>query len=435
MPDLDGVETVKRMRLEDAQSVPAVVMVTAFGRDVVLRRATTIDVSLQSVLTKPVTPSLLLEAVNIALGREQVVQRTLARRTDAVKEVSAKLAGARLLLVEDNALNQELAVELLRQEGVACEVADNGQQALDWLARDKAFDGVLMDCQMPVMDGYTATRQIRQNPAFDHLPIIAMTANALLGDKEKALAAGMNDHIAKPINVLDMFTTLAHLITPLRASNTPATKPPQDTQERVTLPELPGIDIARGMATVMGNVRLYRRLLQRFRQDYLGFADRFLKALDDADPQAALRCAHTLKGVAANLGALRVQSCATALEHACATGAQAPVISAMMMQTVQALQPVLQGLQSLQDNAVQGKDPGPIDYSALQTLCVHLQLQLANSDADAVQGADALAQELIGSPWQPLAKRINRHAEQFEFDQAAQLLSTLQSELQQASSV
>src|SRR4029079_98688 len=121
-----------------------------------------------------------------------------------------KVKGARLLLVEDNDLNQELATELLRNAGIEVVVANHGQEALDILARDSRFDGILMDCQMPVMDGYTATREIRRNKAYENLPIVAMTANAMAGDREKVLEAGMLDHIAKPLNVADMFATQAY---------------------------------------------------------------------------------------------------------------------------------------------------------------------------------------------------------------------------------
>jgi len=433
MPQMDGVQTVKRMRESGAPQMPAVVMVSAYGRDMVMRSATALDVSLQSVLTKPVTPSLLLEAINIALGREQVVAKVLSRRTDAIKEVSAKVAGARLLLVEDNLLNQELAVELLRQEGVQCEIAGDGQQALDWLARDANFDGILMDCQMPVMDGYTATRLIRQNPALDQIPIIAMTANAMLGDKEKAQAAGMNDHIAKPINVLDMFHTLAHWVSPKNGGAPVAGAfHLAGTQDHVSLPDMPGIDMVRGMATMVGNVRLYRHMLTRFHQEYEHFADQFVESLGSSDAEAALRLAHTLKGSAGNIGALRVQGCATALEHACATRALPQVISELMMDTAQALRNVLQGLASLRH-----QDPSYIAAVALspqdlERLCDALQAQLERSDPDALGNALALEMGLSGSALLPMAQRIHREVQDYAFDAAAAELMALRQQATEA---
>jgi CheY-like chemotaxis protein len=124
------------------------------------------------------------------------------------------MVGARILLVEDNALNQELAVALLSGAGIEVTLAGDGRQALDRIARER-FDAVLMDCQMPQMDGYEATRLLRLQPLLQELPIIAMTANVMSGDRERAIAAGMNDHVAKPINVDDLFATLARWIRPI----------------------------------------------------------------------------------------------------------------------------------------------------------------------------------------------------------------------------
>jgi len=214
MPAMDGVETVRQLREGQLRKTPTVIMVTAFGREEALTSAGERGVSLPTVLTKPVTPSTLLEAIGEVLGKGNLVSTRSEERAESHEEAMAQLKGARILLVEDNDMNQELAVELLHTAGVTTVVANHGQEALDTLAQDSAFDGVLMDCQMPVMDGYSATRAIRQNPAFKDLPIIAMTANAMAGDREKVLEAGMNDHIAKPLDVGAMFATLAKWIKP-----------------------------------------------------------------------------------------------------------------------------------------------------------------------------------------------------------------------------
>jgi len=182
-------------------------MVTAFARDELAHQAQVRGVRLEAILTKPATPSSLLDAIGAAFGRV-VAAPAVTADTPPVSS-NRPLAGKRVLLVEDNEINQELACELLREAGMDVVIASNGQQALDILVRDDRFDGILMDCQMPVMDGYTATQAMRQNPAWAHLPIIAMTANAMDGEREKVLAIGMNDHIAKPIDVEQMYATLA----------------------------------------------------------------------------------------------------------------------------------------------------------------------------------------------------------------------------------
>ncbi len=184
-------------------------------------------------------------------------------RAKQADEAIAKLRGAKVLLVEDNEINQELALELLANGGIHTELANNGQEAVDKIENED-FDGVLMDIQMPILDGYGATRQIRKQERFKDLPIIAMTANAMAGDREKVLEAGMNDHIAKPINVRDMFTTMAKWIT--SSNKVPEPLQPAvlvDAIDEKPLPDLPGIDIARGLATTDGNHKLYRRLLNK----------------------------------------------------------------------------------------------------------------------------------------------------------------------------
>jgi two-component system, sensor histidine kinase and response regulator len=213
MPGMDGFETIRRLRAQTGIShVPTLIMVTAYGREVAHQAAAELGVA--GFLTKPVTPSTLLDTIMQAIGLEVSNLTRAAGRQEQSSEAIASLRGAHVLLVEDNALNQELALELLTSNGLSVEVAANGQEALERLATESRFDGVLMDCQMPVMDGYTATRAIRRRPELAGLPVIAMTANVMSGDREKALDAGMNDHIGKPINVREMFTTMAKWIRP-----------------------------------------------------------------------------------------------------------------------------------------------------------------------------------------------------------------------------
>jgi PAS domain S-box-containing protein len=207
-----------------------ILLVTSFYRDDALRAAA--ELPANDVLTKPVTPSTLHDSLMRTLhaqGEGAPGMRTTSlspqRKDDARKEALVKrdaIRGARILLVEDQPLNQELAFELLRLAGARVTLARDGADALSILSQDSPFDCVLMDCQMPRMDGYTATQQIRRNPEWQDLPIIAMTANALAGDREQALAAGMNDHVAKPLDIDQLFRVLGRwLETPRKAPSTP----------------------------------------------------------------------------------------------------------------------------------------------------------------------------------------------------------------------
>ncbi len=296
MPVMDGVETVGYLRQQQLMSMPAVIMVTAFAREDAITSAGERGVALQAVLNKPVTPSTLLEAIGEALGKTTGVISRQEIRAHEYQEASQQLQGARLLLVEDNDINQELATDILTNAGMTVVVANHGQHALDILATDARFDAILMDCQMPVMDGYTATREIRKNPHFKDLPIIAMTANAMEGDKQKVLDAGMCDHISKPVNQAAMFATLCKWIHPHQtagqqqdASNAVAVS--AGNQSATGLFEhinLPGIDVRAGLATASHKEALYRRLLVKFRDVQGTFATLFAQARASSDDTAAL---------------------------------------------------------------------------------------------------------------------------------------------------
>ncbi len=223
-----------------------------------------------------------------------------------------QLGGKRILLVEDNDLNLEVALDLLESLGLSVDIAKDGEQALAALDRH-AFDGVLMDCMMPVLDGYEATRRLRRNPKFSQLPVIAMTANVMAEDREHCLAAGMNDHIAKPLDLRHMLATLAKWLAPNCALASPAV--PSSTLD------LPGIDTTCGMTTARGKPAFYRKLLRLFFDDKREFEVQFREAQHDADPAAAQRAAHSLKGMAASIGARTLAELAAALEVASRNGA------------------------------------------------------------------------------------------------------------------
>jgi len=429
MPVMDGVETLARLRAQELDHVPTVIMVTGYGREEALSTASQRGVALSSVLTKPVTPSTLLEAIGESLGKGMVVETRADVRADSQVESMSLLRGARVLLVEDNEMNQELALELLRNAGMEVQLANNGQEALDILAKDSRFDGILMDCQMPVMDGYTATRAIRNMPQFNTMPIVAMTANAMAGDREKVLEAGMWDHIAKPLNVQQMFATLAKWIKPAvqpEPAGEGAAAQPLGQAATVGLhglPPLPGIDVEAGLATTMQNHKLYQRLLAKFRDSQGGFADIFAKARTDADASAAARAAHTLKGTAGNIGARQVQAAAGALEQACFEGADATTIDGLLSALLRVLDPVIAALRLLDapaQNTVTAAAPQDItaELEALKRL-------LVQSDADASDVLSGLMDKAAGTPSAPILKQVERALEGFDFDAALAYLKQL----------
>jgi signal transduction histidine kinase/DNA-binding response OmpR family regulator/HPt (histidine-containing phosphotransfer) domain-containing protein len=312
MPHMDGIETTRR--IHEIIETPTIIMVTAYGKEEAFNAAK--KVSFKSILSKPVSSSTLLNSVMEAFGYE-IENTTIRQRIgDDISEAVAKIKGAKVLLVEDNEINQELALELLSSNGIIPSVANDGQIALEILA-NKTFDGVLMDCQMPVMDGYTASRKIREQERFRDLPIIAMTANVMSGDKEKAIKAGMNDHIGKPINVKEMFTIMARWIVPSEPLTDQEERKmiKQDSTKEITLPSsLPGIDIEDGLARTGGNKKLYRNLLIKFHRDNQNIPEQIQEALDKKDHELAQRLAHTVKGVSGNISATEIQKAAETIE-------------------------------------------------------------------------------------------------------------------------
>jgi CheY-like chemotaxis protein len=306
-------------------------------------------------------------------------------------------------------------------------VANDGQQALDLLAKDN-FDGVLMDCQMPVMDGYEATGKLREQERFKDLPILAMTANAMAGDREKVLAAGMNDHIAKPINVEEMFTIMARWITPSEPQEEIFIPETEEITTEQEIPELPGINVAAGLATTQNNHKLYRKLLLKFRKSETDFIDTFRKAMTDDDMEAAQRYAHTLKGVAGNIGAEEVQQAAAALESACKENSTPEKLDQLLEQVAAALSPMLAGLAVLeQTGTVTQTQDQAVDLEKRDALVSQLRALLEDDDTDAADVIEQL-EEMAGTGdhtrvLQQLATAIG----EYDFDQALAELDTLES--------
>ncbi|MEJ2728721.1 MAG: PAS domain S-box protein [Deltaproteobacteria bacterium] len=343
MPGMDGIETSRRIKQHTGlKHIPAIIMVTAYGREDVMRRAE--ELGLAGFLLKPVNPSVLFDAIMQAFGKEISETLDRARIKELKTETLQNIRGARILLVEDNEINQQVAKEILESAGLRVTLADNGQEAVA-AVQNNHYDAVLMDVQMPVMDGYTATRKIREwetqarkegsalssprrspalsetktGPQSSELPIIAMTAHAMAGDEEKSLAAGMNGHVTKPIDPDQLFATLQKWIRPaddrVPIQQAPASAAEAPAVEKATLPDfLPGFDLAEGLNRLQGNQKLYRKLLIDFGAKYTTTAAEIRGALDRGDFDQAHSLVHNLKGLAGNLAATGLQAAAIEME-------------------------------------------------------------------------------------------------------------------------
>jgi len=312
MPGLDGLEASRQMR-GDAQLAPPprIVLVTAYGSEVTHEAAYAEQVEI--CLIKPLNAAMLLDAFAQLFGRSERQAEVVphGREHALPRQSMEKIRGMSVLLVEDNLFNQQVAAELLSEvAGVVVSIAGSGEEALGRL-REQNFEAVLMDLQMPGMDGYETTEQIRRDSRWRTLPIIAMTAHAMVQDRERCLVAGMNDFVSKPFELAELCEVLA------RWRLVPAGLPSAAlASEHVVGSEanLPGIDVAHGIRHCSGRRNLFDRLLRMFVDSQSGAADILRRQLAEGDRKAAERLAHTLKSNAATLGAIELSAAAAQVE-------------------------------------------------------------------------------------------------------------------------
>ena len=437
MPGMDGFETHRA--LAHLQRPPHTVIVTAAGRDDVqseLQRA-----GLSLMLTKPVSPSQLFDAAMQALGG--LARSSDGRATQAPRGAAhlPAIAGARVLLVDDNNLNQQVGAELLSGAGLVVDVAQNGQVALDMLAQT-TYDLVLMDMQMPVMDGLTATRHLRQNPAWANLPVLAMTANAMSRDRDLCLEAGMNGHLAKPIDPDELFATLLQWIAPRapdaaqtanadtglqkRTADNPTTSegapsPTPSPSADDALRHIPGLDVTAGLRRVLDKRPAYESLLRKFTAGQAHAVQTTRTALAAGQRDEALRAMHTLKGTAGTIGATALAALAQRAEEAIAQKTSPELVEPLLQPVEAACQALVAALQqALPADDMSGADAADglqIDASAALQLVAQLDALLADDDSDAIEVFKQFAptlQALLG----PVYGQMKRALDSYDFVEA-----------------
>ena len=426
MPGVDGIEFLGGQRSVMGERLPPVIMTTAYGREELAESLQTGGIEVAAILAKPVSPSDLLGAVSVATGRGQLPQQSAEARTRSAADAAVTaLRGARILLVEDNEYNQELATALLTEQGILVDTAGDGEQALRQLQRND-YDGVLMDCQMPVMDGYDATREIRAQSRFQELPIIAMTANVLNDDIVEALAAGMNDHIAKPINIRDMFSIMAKWITPANPiADPPAPRPSQGNTHRSAFDVLKSIDVDNGLRRVGGNAATYLRLLHKFATNQADAVSRAHDALHNGDSAAAKRLMHTLKGTAGSIGAKRLQQLAAdaelTLQHAVS-----PMSVANCDMLQQELDCVLGELAALPDSLEVRPPAAEASTADADKLMLRLVNQLEDFDTSAEETIEDLIAATTISGRKEVLLEARKAIQQYDFDAARAAIEPLE---------
>ena len=420
MPQMDGLTAAGIIRTDpEITNKPRIIMVSAYGRDEFFRQAE--DMDLAGYLVKPVSPSVLFDAIMAAFGRESDLGSLDAAGHAATKTDVAAIEGARLLLAEDNEINQQVAVEILEQSGFEVVVVDNGAEAVEVL-RNSEFDAVLMDIQMPVMDGYEATRRIRADDRFRDLPVIAMTANAMAGDREKTLNAGMNDHVTKPIDVDDLMSVLVRWIKPVGAAPRAATDAPvrkPRPAQSIELPQIKGLDSDDGLRRVGGNRGLYVKLLRKFQGSNADAMDRLLEALGDGDIETAERLVHTVKGVSGNIGAIELHGAATRLDDELKQGSVDPESDSMQAfrNSLEKLLAALRDWDTPVTLETANGETAEVDVAKVGPGVRKLIELLADDDLEADEVLEELMPDLAG-PAASLGEDIGRKLAGYDFEGA-----------------
>ncbi|MGD0414864.1 MAG: response regulator [Terriglobales bacterium] len=425
MPGMDGLEASRIIKRDDRlQHVPKIVMVTAFGREDIRTQAD--EIGIENYLLKPVNSSLLYDTLVDLFGVAGVEDhRSRVKKDDAPIHDAT---GIRVLLVEDNEMNQQVATELLESAGAIVTVANHGGEAVKILtAGDQAppFDVVFMDLQMPEMDGFTATRLLRRDPRLQRFPIIAMTAHALVEERQRCLDAGMNDHVSKPIDPDNLFSTLLRWAKP-RPRPRPVVDPqaplptPAKAADEVILPEIAGINLADGLNRVAGNRRLYRDLLGQFAAKQGDAAAQISAALESKDLKLAERIAHTVKGVAGNLAITEVQSAAQKVEKAIRDGqdsvaAPLDALASLLRAQVHAIERALQESAPAQPEEVL---PSSFDGEAASAAIARLKSLLDASDGESEEAFRRLREVVAGVVDKAHMDALSASISDFDFEAA-----------------
>lgn len=415
----DAGEAIRRIKTHATlKNVPAVLVVTAFGSDEVQAQAR--EAGADGLLTKPISASTLFDAI-VGLFAPDASLSEGAPSSETIRT----LDGSTVLLVEDNEINQQIAMELLAHAGVIAEIANNGREAVEKLKHakgDSPYDLVLMDVQMPEMDGYEATRLIREESRFAGLPIIAMTSHAMAEEKRRCLEAGMNDHIAKPIDQETMLATMMkwykpRTIRPVRFS--PVLR--VSSEEDVEVPGVPGIDVEDGLRRVAGNRSLYRQLLRKFGHENEHAAERIEDALRRNDRALAERLAHTVSGVAANIGAIDAHAVAAELENSLRNNDAPEQTRRLLERFAETVEPLASRLNTALEEtpgAGQTAAAAPPDPTALKPVVDKLLALLKDSDSAAVDYAECFQGELIAFLGRTDFAHFEKALTSYDFDEA-----------------
>ena len=426
MPGIDGLETARRIKHNSHLSkIPQIVMVTNYGREEIIGKAE--EIGIDAFLIKPVSQSILLDTIMNIFGK--FIRSDSGKHHAPGQQETANFAGKHILLVEDNEINQEVAVGLLEEASLKVDIANNGREAVDIITEkgEKYYDAVLMDLQMPEMDGYTATETIRKDLHFTEIPVIAMSADAMMGVRERCMAAGMSDYLTKPINPPELFRTLAEWLK-VDVSIGIASKQDSDAPD---IPDIAGLDTKTGIARVGGSIKTYSGILKKFCANSAETADEIRKAIEKKDFETGERTAHMIKGVAGNIGADRVFKTAVELDSLLKELAEKPdgyndsavtvkidKLIAELADSVSALITEIKNSPLLADEGKAKQVAEETDSAKFAEKLAELVELLEDDDSEA---RDCL-EELMEISGEPVLEEMAQMVADYEFEEALELL-------------
>ncbi|MBF0384120.1 MAG: response regulator, partial [Magnetococcales bacterium] len=442
MPGLNGIETVELIKQNvTTENLPKIVLLGPVDyQENISAKIETMGVD--ALISKPVNCSILFDTTMEVFGKEVPKAFRPSRVSVDPAEIINLIGGARVLLVEDKAINRQVAIEVLESVGLIVEIAKNGLEAVQKVCESE-YDVVLMDIQMPEMDGHTATKRIRADDRFSQLSIIAMTAHAMTGDREKSLASGMNDHISKPIDKKQLFASLVKWIPVKKRAkpSLPAKKPAID--KSLQLPtELAGIDMVSALERVNQNHKLFRSVLNEFHRDFANSAKEIRSLLEgkrQSDRETAKELAHTIKGMAGNLSAKKLYDVVFELETAIRDNQQArwPVLLDSFENSLDQVIDTIEILQKKEEATIAKESKPenrstPVDMANVIPLMQKLSTYLEESNFQSQEIFDAIRQQLTGfAEVQPEIEQLAIQIDQLDLEEAIKTFNTLNKKLEQ----
>ena len=422
-PGMNGIELVKSINHFKLKKPPSSILFSNVSQDELSNEAK--KQGIEHILTKPVNASVLFEVILSIFNLDTTTSGEIDRVEVAPKSRISleKIKGSKILVAEDNLLNQQIAQELLTDEGFKVTIANNGKEAVD-LVNNEDFDVVLMDMQMPEMDGLEATMKIRETFASDTLPILAMTANASEEDRDKCLKAGMDAHITKPIDPEVLMSELCKWITP-KDINEKVQEPPKKAQSNNAIVAIDGIDIKAALRVVAGKQSLLNKMLTTFVADQSQATDAIKDALQNKDNELAKRLAHTLKGTAASIGAMQLQEIAAKIEGYFTKPYDDEVFNndlhfceIELTNVIKNISLALSDINKDTDNNV----AKPLNLESVKVTVDKLSEYLENNDTEANQLLDTFQHDLSCLFGEEVFSLIKDSIENFDYDTAATMV-------------